>query len=176
MTRILRGILDGARGDDADVTRGQLRLDPDPFLKVAAEPVQERDDDGATGLDRAHQLPPARAIHGAAAGHVGENQVLAYAVVRIRTSPRARLGWQRGCPTGCASWKSQGKTCGILPSKPWRTAPVATTPCPSTVWSRCWRSWKRPGRRIFSILPSAQGGLSSGLVTHVPRVGDSPSP
>ena len=65
------------------------------------------------GLDRAHQLPPARAIHGAAAGHVGENQVLAYAVVRIRTSPRARLGWQRGCPTGCASWKSQGKTCGI---------------------------------------------------------------
>ena len=110
---------------------------------------------GWTGPIRSRQP---RAIHGAAAGHVGENQVLAYAVVRIRTSPRARLGWQRGCPTGCASWKSQGKTCGILPSKPWRTAPVATTPCPSTVWSRCWRSWKRPGRRIFSILPSAQGG------------------
>ena len=32
-------------------------LDPDAFLKVAAEPVQERNDDGVAGLDTAHQVP-----------------------------------------------------------------------------------------------------------------------
>ena len=62
-----------------------------PSSKVAAEPVQERDDDGVAGLDRAHQVPPARAIHGAAAGHVGENQVLAYAVVGQQAQLRVQV-------------------------------------------------------------------------------------
>ena len=62
-------------GDDGDVAPGQVGLDSHPLLEIAAEPVQEGDDDGIAGLDPGHQVPPARAVHGAAAGLVGEDQV-----------------------------------------------------------------------------------------------------
>ena len=42
---------------------------------MPGEPVQEGDIDGVAGLGPGHQFPSTWAIHGAAAGHFGKNQL-----------------------------------------------------------------------------------------------------
>ena len=85
------------------VEQARLMLPPEPVafaldvehLVVVQQPVIDgRGDDGVVLLDGGHQVLPAQVAEGAAAGHVGEDQVLRTPwcwVSRFLESPSASL-------------------------------------------------------------------------------------
>ena len=68
-------------GDEPDPALGELSLDSDALLEVAAEPGQVGDDDGVAGLQALSQLTPARAVEGRAGGVVDVDEIAADAVL-----------------------------------------------------------------------------------------------
>ena len=68
-------------GDDADIPVDEVRLDPHALVEVAAEAVQPDHNDGVVRLDPAHELVPSGPRHQPASHHVGEDELLADAVV-----------------------------------------------------------------------------------------------